>query len=513
LDVSYRSLNTRETVSLTIGAVRPSTLVVLMAICQIVAWTLAPSLTHSSPPLDAVEGYMWGREWVLATYKHPAMPSWVLEASRLTTGVVGWPAYLAGQLFVAATFMFVYLLGRDLLGPHRAAAGVLLMCGIAFYAWPTTEFNHNVAEMPFWAAVAWAMWRAVESQRRVWWMLVGAFAAAGMYAKLTTALLLITLICWMLWDGKARQRLATSGPWIAVLTFAVLVLPLAQWLIGHNFLPLRYGVSRAEMAQGGALRFVATLLITAVGLFIVMGIGGLIRLRAPRHLATSAPTPDHKTTIATRANHYLMALTGGPIALTLMAAASSGLALKVAWGSSMLNLAGLLAVALTSHNFTEKALGRIVACALVLLVILPLGYAVVVLSWPWRGGRPMRANWPQAEISSRFTDLWKTQTGQPLKIVSGDAWIAGLVGITAADQPSILSGPLPSASPWITPERLEREGMLVVWNAKRRKMPHYVQRHIASIPVGQERFRWSAAPKSEDLVIEYALVLPQRLQR
>ena len=48
---------------------------------------------------------MWGREWAIATYKHPALPSWVLEASRLATGTVGWPAYLAGQLFVAATYL------------------------------------------------------------------------------------------------------------------------------------------------------------------------------------------------------------------------------------------------------------------------------------------------------------------------------------------------------------------------------------------------------------------------
>jgi len=509
LDVSHRSLNTRGTVPLTIGAVKPSTLVVLMAACQVVAWTLAPTLTHKSPPLDVVESYMWGREWVLASYKHPAMPSWVLEASRLATGAVGWPAYLAGQLFVAATFMFVYLLGRDLLGPPRAAAGVLLMCGIAFYAWPTTEFNHNVAEMPFWAAASWAMWRAVESQRRVWWVLLGAFAAAGMYAKLTTGLLLVTLSGWMLWDREARQRLVTLGPWIAVLTFAVLVLPLAQWLLAHEFWPLRYGVDRAYMAEGGTLRFLASLLLSAAGLFILLGIAGLIRLRAPKHLAA----PPHEAPVATRAIRYLMAVTGGPIALTLITAATSGLALKGAWGSSMLNLAGLLAVALTSRHFTDKALGRIAVCALVLLVVLPLGYAVVVVSWPLRAERPMRANWPQAEISRRFTDLWKAQTGQPLRIVSGDAWIAGLVGITAADNPSILSGPLPSASPWITPERLESEGMLVVWNAKRQRMPSYVLRRIASIPVGQERFRWSSSPKREDLVIEYAVVLPQRQQR
>ena len=99
----------------------PTALVALLVTGQIVAWTLAPVLTHSAPPVDVVEGYMWGREWVIATYKHPALPSWALEASRHLTGAVGWPAYVVSQLFVAATFVFAFLLGRDLIGPCRAA--------------------------------------------------------------------------------------------------------------------------------------------------------------------------------------------------------------------------------------------------------------------------------------------------------------------------------------------------------------------------------------------------------
>ena len=110
----------------------PAALVGFLIVGQIVAWTLAPALTHSAPPLDVVEGYMWGREWVLATYKHPALPSWALEASRLATGAVGWPAYVVSQIFIAATFVFVFLLGRDVMGPRRAAAGTLLLTGIAF---------------------------------------------------------------------------------------------------------------------------------------------------------------------------------------------------------------------------------------------------------------------------------------------------------------------------------------------------------------------------------------------
>jgi hypothetical protein len=99
------------------ASIDPAVLVALMAVCQIAAWTLAPALTHSSLPLDVVEGYMWGREWVVATYKHPALPSWVLEITRIVTGTVGWPAYLVSQLFIAATFLFAICSAAICSGP------------------------------------------------------------------------------------------------------------------------------------------------------------------------------------------------------------------------------------------------------------------------------------------------------------------------------------------------------------------------------------------------------------
>src|SRR4029453_10971813 len=210
--------------------------------------------------LESVEAYRGGRECPTAPYKHPALPSWALEASRLLTGTVGWPAYLVSQLFVAATFLFAFLLGRDLTGPRRAAAGTLLLTGIAFYAWPTPEFNHNVAEMPFWAGLPWALWRAVERRGLGWWALVGALAAGGLYAKLTTALLLVTLAAWIVWDQHARQSLATSGPWIGLAVFAVLIAPLALWLFAHDFAPLHYAAARSERVRGdGPHMFVLSL--------------------------------------------------------------------------------------------------------------------------------------------------------------------------------------------------------------------------------------------------------------
>jgi 4-amino-4-deoxy-L-arabinose transferase-like glycosyltransferase len=494
------------------GSIDPTVLVALMATCQVVAWTLAPALTQSGLPLDVVEGYMWGREWVIATYKHPAMPSWLLEISRLATGAVGWPAYLVSQLFIAATFVFVYLLGRDLLGPKRAAAGTLLLTGIAFYAWPTTEFNHNVAQMPFWAALPWALWRAAERKSIVWWALAGALAAGGIYAKLTTVLLLITLLGWMLWDRDARKSLATPGLWIGLIVFAALVAPLTQWLVAHDFAPLKYAASRSHGSKEGLHIFLLSLVINLVGMLVLLSIAGLIRPWARARVPASSQDPSLPPA-TDRAVRYLIVATTGPLALAVVGALVSGASLNVAWGSSIFSLAGILAIALASRHFDDGAFRRIAVCAAVLLTVLPLGYALAVVAWPLRKSAPLRVNWPQAEISKRFSDLWMRETGQPLRIVSGNRWIAGLVGVTAPDNPSILSGPDLSASPWITPERLEREGVLVVWNTKGSWVPGHLQSIVASAPVREERFSWRRSTDDGDIVIRYAIVPPKQGQR
>ena len=45
------------------------------------------------------------------------------------------------------------------------------------------EFNHNVAQMPFYAAVILALWRAVTRGGLHWWAMLGAASAIGVQAK------------------------------------------------------------------------------------------------------------------------------------------------------------------------------------------------------------------------------------------------------------------------------------------------------------------------------------------
>ena len=485
----------------------PTTLVALLCAGQIAAWTLAPLIVDTAPPLDVVESTMWGREWVVATYKHPAMPSWVLESLWLVTGAVGWPAYLASQLFIAATFLFVFLLGRELMTPARAAAGTLLLTGVAYYAWPTVEFNHNVAEAPFWAALPFALWRAVERRSIIWWVLVGAIGAAGLYAKLSTGLLLVTAAAWIVADVQARRALKTAGPYFGLAAFAVVAAPLAHWLIVHDFLPFKYAAGRLAQASGtGIPAFLASLALNLSGMIAMLAVAALLGRRS-----ANTAQPDTDAAAGTRERQFLTLFTFGPLLLTLLGAASTHSALKIAWGSSMFNLAGLWLVAVIFQRFRPVVLKHIAAAAAALLVVAPTGYALAVTLAP-NLNAPMRVNWPQAEISHRMSAIWHAKTNRPLRIVAGDAWIAGLVGISDRDRPSILNPGELSLTPWIDKERIDTEGMLIVWDARTGRTPSVLRAVVEFGAKGEEKFAWPHNKSLPEIIVGYSVLLPKGLE-
>ena len=488
----------------------PARLVALFAMAQIGLWTLAPALTHTAPPIDVAEGYMWGREWVIATYKHPALPSWFLESSRLLTGTTGWPAYLTSQLFIAATFGLVFALGRDLMGQERAAAGTLLLAGVSYYMWPTPEFNHNVASTPFWAGVVLVLWRAVERGRVVWWVLLGLLAAGALYAKLSAFFLLVPVAAWFLLDAQARARLATLGPWLGLAVFVMLVTPLALWLARHDLAPLRYA-SRRSLGLP-VYQLPLFLLDTAANIGGVLLMLMVAKMLGPWGRGASLQGIGQVAggAISTRARNFLLLFTFGPIAFALLAALLSHAGLKTAWGSSMFNTVGLLAIAVTAERYTPMALRRVALSAAFLLLAGSLGYAVVVKFDAHRpSGSSLRVNWPQRTIAARLGEIWTQNTGEPLRIVAGSPWLAALVGISHKDRPSILTNGDLRLSPWISRDRIEREGLLAVWDAGNQNIPPALLPLIDTARSGETKFGFKGDEGGHQVHIGYAVIPPK----
>ncbi len=123
--------------------------VIALIVFQLLAWSLLPWLVNVSLPLDVVrEGLSWGREFEWGYYKHPPLPSWLVEISFRLLGDIG--PYFLSQTFIALTYLFVFLLGRRLMPEWKAAAGTLGLVGVSFLhglvwssitMWPKCRFG------------------------------------------------------------------------------------------------------------------------------------------------------------------------------------------------------------------------------------------------------------------------------------------------------------------------------------------------------------------------------------
>jgi 4-amino-4-deoxy-L-arabinose transferase-like glycosyltransferase len=489
------------------GFQKPEQALVALIAAQLGFWTLAPAWSHSAPPLDVVEMYAWGREGVVATFKHPNLPGLVLEGLRQLTGIAGWPAYLVSQLFVAATFVAVFALGRELMDARRALAGTLLLTGVYFFSWPTPEFNHNVSMMPLWALTAWMLWRATTkaSFGASWlsWILLGLFGALSLWAKYSSIVFLVAAAAWILWDARARKSLLTPGPYLALLVFAGVAAPQALWLFTHDFQPLDYAARRS--AQGATwfapFEFLLTQVLNHLPMLVVLWCAGLFGKSA----ADAPQKPE------TRALRFLLLMGLAPVLLTAAGALIGGAGLKASWGSAMFNLSGLLAIALLSSRVTQARLGRVALGAGILIVLVSGLYFAHMRYGALLTDKPLRGNWPQAEVSAALEQQWREETGgAPLRIVAGDIWTAGLIGMSDAEPPSVLINGDFETSPWVTPQRIQREGMLLVWReGDDLPAPMIELRESAGERVlARLTMRFRQFPNLEQLRVNYVIVPP-----
>ncbi|WP_457151274.1 glycosyltransferase family 39 protein [Mesorhizobium sp. P5_C1] len=471
----------------------PWHLLALLCLMQILCWTVAPALINVSPPNDVVEGFMWGREWVLLTYKHPQLPAWLLETSHLLTGSFRWPQYLVAQLTISATFVLVYLLARDMLGQRRALAAVLLMPSLYFFGWPTPQFNHDYAQMPFWAAICWLLWRAGRGGGPIWWLALGLVSGVGLYAKFSTGLLLLFGAIWLLSDARARSRLATPWPWLGLAVFVAVAAPLAIELYRVDFLPLTYAAWRDQwvMAHRSRFYYIGVQAAGLCGFFLVLAISGLLRRSPPPQ------EPVGRGTLV-----YLLWMGLGPAILIMVASLFTGTG--EAWGAPMYNLAGVVALAFLGHRLGAVEMRKLVICALICIIGISGAYAGIRWTKCNLRGRMDAVCWPAQKISDEAEAVWHAATPGRLDIVGGHNIVAPLAGLNAYDKPSIFTELNMQYAPWITKQRLRDHGILLVWPG--RDVPPYLQAWLGKLPVKTVLFDWSL--KAPPMAISFAAVPP-----
>src|SRR5215469_8170769 len=381
----------------------------VLIIAQLVVWTVLPWLLARSLPLDVVsDGLAWGHEWQWGYYKHPPLPSWTTELFFDAFGDIG--PFLLSQLCIAATYIFVFVLGREIMGAPRAAVGTLLLAGVYYFSIPTPEFNHNVAQMPIWAAACLCYFRAAQSGKMRWWLALGAAAGVGLLTKYSTAVLLLVMLVHFWKTRGAKQALASAGAWLAILVCLLIISMHVFWLFANGFPTLHYAARRAGAASAVRVRFTAPLTflvaqaVDVAPAFLLAWIAGL----RPAKPAIE----DHGKL------DFLLWMTLGPPLVTVLASLVTGMGLRDMWGAPMWNLTGLVIVLGAAESWRRVNPKWLGAGAVIMFAIGLAGFVLANVLVPRLEHRPSRLQWPDRDLAQTFGAVWRQQVHAPLRIVA-----------------------------------------------------------------------------------------------
>jgi hypothetical protein len=138
---------------------------------------------------------------------------------------------------------------------------------------------------------------------------------------------------------------------------------------------------------------------------------------------------------------------------------------RVAGGPGIALLLSGLAVIVATGDLVQLRRQRILRSVWAFAVVAPaLGVITATFFLPWTGSSEVTTSLPATAIARFFGDSFERRTNQPLRAVTGDAELASLISLYSG-RPHLLLDTAPERTPWLTLEKFNRTGGVVVWRA------------------------------------------------
>jgi hypothetical protein len=476
-------------------------------------WVLLPTWFEPVPPSDNIEQLVWSQGLELGYHKHPPLPTWILIGAEQILPASVALTYALSILGMGVGGFFLWRLAAQLLGRSAALPVVLATACIAFYSHRAHIYNHNTVLVPCVYAAAWFFLSAVRSNKLSQWVLLGAACAAGLLTKYQFVVILATFVLIAARLQLYRQPQVLRGAAIAAATCSALLAPHIWWLCTNDFPPFHYAsqmllahlppLERADISAGFFLQQLRDVLAPILMLLIAAALSR----RAKQEVATHPEDGEVQS-----ASHYvqagsrtwIMMLGLAPIGLMLVLGIAGGVRLENHWGTTALQFVVLPLAAWMKERRTVPAIEPSVAIFL-LVQALHASYAVVQDERERHAsldeGR-LRAFDPASFSAAALSD-WRSATAAPLLYVVGPTTLAGFVSLYSRDHPQVMIGSDTRAAPWVSTDKLHRCGGIYIDPARPPKGAPVIRRgQLLAVDYGKARegkpvrLGWSIVPPS-----------------
>lgn len=225
----------------------------------LLALTAARWMLGGSYELSGDEAYYWQwsqhLDWSYYS-KGPGIALAIWSSSFL--GDSAWAVRFLSPLLGLASSCFAWNLVNRAFHPRSALWAVILLNATPIINVGSTVFTIDSLMLACWLGAMLAFWRARESglagrPAARWWLLCGLALALGFLAKYTTALLILTLLGWLLLRRGERRLWRGSGPWLLFGAALLGLVPVLIWNANNQWITVVHLLERGKIGESTGL--------------------------------------------------------------------------------------------------------------------------------------------------------------------------------------------------------------------------------------------------------------------
>jgi hypothetical protein len=293
------------------------------------------------------------------------------------------------------------------------------------------------------------------------------------------------------------------------LVVVVLALPYLVWLIradiiGLPHMPALLQIIGARLVHGAALFGRLLLAMSAIALLVAINSGWFARNKEDAPVIFRPPAGP-------LASYFVYFFAVAPALGGSLIAGLFDLD-QVFGGAGIALLMSGLAVIVASGDLIElrqQHILRVVWSGAVIAPVIAVLAGAIFL--PWMTGSEVATSLPARAIGRFFGDNFQRRTNQRLQAVTGDEQLASLIALDSS-RPHLFFDATPKRTPWLTREKFNQTGGVVVWRASDTAgtpPPDIAQHFPGLVPEVPQTFDRLVNGRAPILRIGWAIIRPK----
>jgi 4-amino-4-deoxy-L-arabinose transferase-like glycosyltransferase len=424
----------------------------------VAAWTAFQVISFASvdPHPDVLEVYAWGRHPSAGYYKHPPLGGLMAGAWFAVFPAADWSAHLLAMANAALSLFVVDLIARRYLANDKRLLVLILLLLTPFYQFHAVRFGTNQVLLLTWPIAVYCFLRAVESRGVLWGVAAGAAAALAMLGKYFSIYLVAGLVLAALLHPDRLRYLRSASPWVSIAAGFAMLAPHILWLRETGFQPFTYALA----IHGAPTRLAAAAHVPG---YLIGALAYILLPFAVFAWATRPRPADVATALWPRdPNRRLLAtLLWAPLLLPAVTAPLLKGELTSLWTMQGWFLLPILLLMPERIELRRDAAVTVAGGVSVLTLVLLLASPAIAWLKHQQGTHEERAYY--SPVAQDLMRHWREAAGvHRLAIVLGEINFAAAATLYVPNHPDSVPGFNLSLSPWVTPERMAREGFAVI---------------------------------------------------